>query len=112
MNDHPLPIACNLPAAALAQREQELAATIFRHRLAVRELPDGYEFQFPPDDDWGARLLEFIQFERQCCPFFAFEFAFEPNQGPIWLRMRGGEGVKQLLAADGAVWLAPPDCKP
>jgi hypothetical protein len=100
MNDSTsIPIACSLPEASQAARETALAATLFAHRLQTRELADGYAFQFPNDAALLAQLLEFIAFERQCCPFFLFELAFEPQQGPLWLRMRGGEGVKEFLSS-------------
>jgi hypothetical protein len=70
---------------------------LYRAATQVRELSDGYAFRFPGGDDWAARLLDYIVFERRCCRFFAFELAFEPDQGAIWLRVRGPEGVKELF---------------
>ena len=62
------------------------------------ELEDGYEFRFPGSEEWATRLTEFIVFERECCPFLAFELVFEPEGGPIRLRVRGPEGVKEIVA--------------
>ena len=53
---------------------------------------------FPGSAQWAIKLMEFIIFERGCCPFFAFELVFEPGEGPIRLRVRGPEGVKDLVA--------------
>ncbi len=102
-----IPIACNLPEAAQAQRAQELIEQIFKHCRQVTELPDGYEFQFPGDEAMANRLIEFITFERKCCPFFTFELSFAPNQGPIGLRMRGSAEIKQYLATASAALIAP-----
>jgi hypothetical protein len=63
----------------------------------MAELEDGYAFRFPGDTIWAARLLQFVTSERECCPFFTFELVFEPGQGPIWLRLRGPEGVKEFI---------------
>jgi glutamate/tyrosine decarboxylase-like PLP-dependent enzyme len=35
--------------------------------------------------------------ERLCCPFVNYTLEIEPNRGPFWLRMTGGEGVKEFL---------------
>ncbi|MBI4409686.1 MAG: hypothetical protein HY561_08265 [Gemmatimonadetes bacterium] len=43
--------------------------------------------------------MEFILFERGCCPFLRFELEFEPG-GPLWLRIRGPEGAKEFIAAE------------
>ena len=72
----------------------------------VGELEDGYEFAFPGDADRAMRITSFIVAERACCPFFAFELVFEPDEGAILLRVRGPEGTKtfieeELFAASG-----------
>ena len=42
-------------------------------------------------------IAKFIENERLCCPFFNFGLEVEPNSGPLWLRLTGGEGVKEIL---------------
>jgi hypothetical protein len=92
-----LPIACNLPEPQLLDRRQEIAADLFQGIRQTTELPDGYALQFPGTDAWAAKLLEFINVERSCCSFFTFELSFGPHQGPIWLRLRGPDGVKAFI---------------
>jgi hypothetical protein len=41
--------------------------------------------------------VSFVAEERACCPFFTFELHYEPNLGPIWLRLRGSAEIKALL---------------
>lgn len=98
-------IACALSPEVQDERGLEIA-DLFAHADAMRELPDGYALRFPGEGAWGTRLLGFIAGERECCPFFAFTLAFEPERGPIWLHLCGGEGVKEfvgeLLAASTA----------
>ena len=89
-------IACLLPENERVARGDELAE-IFGNALEERELPDGYRFRFQAGDALALRLIEFINFERKCCPFFKFELIFEPESGPVWLNIRGPEGVKDLL---------------
>jgi len=107
LNDAPaaLPIACNLTGAELAQRGEEVA-DLFQYVQQVQELPDGYAFRFPGDDTWATQALEFIRAERACCPFFTFELVFEPQQGPIWLRMRGAGDVKEFIAGSNSFRVA------
>ncbi len=92
-----LAIACKLSEAEQAIREEELAGDIFSNCQEVAELGDGYAFKFPGDGEWPAKLIEFIGFERECCPFFTFELVFEPQEGPVWLRLRGPEGTKAFV---------------
>jgi len=78
------------------QREEEVAA-LFQGAEQVQELSDGYAWSFPAERAWASRLLEFILFEKECCPFFSFEMFFGPEHGPLELRLRGPEGVKEMV---------------
>ena len=55
------------------------------------------EFVFPEGEEWIEGLARFVAEERECC-CFAFELLFEPDVGPISLRMRGPAGTKEFLA--------------
>jgi hypothetical protein len=92
-----LPIACSLSDEDLRRRREALASDIYKNFEQVDELPDGYAFRYPGGEEWASRLLEFITFERACCPFITFELSFEPAQGPLWLRLRGAAGVKEFI---------------
>ena len=95
-----IPLVCLLSDDVLAKRKDALKTAVFAHIQDRRELPDGYAYQFPGDAEWATKLIELINAERQCCSFIHFELDFEPEQGPIWLKMRGGEGVKAYLQAE------------
>jgi hypothetical protein len=97
-----IPIACLLPDATRQAREEEIAAAIFSAVLETRELPDGYSYRFQPGGEIASTLLQFIMFERECCPFFTFDLRFEPGGGPIWLTLRGPEGTKEFLESFAA----------
>jgi predicted ester cyclase len=47
-----------------------------------------------------AKVLEFVAAEKQCCPFFTFELAFEPDDGPLWLRLRGSAEIKAFVRSE------------
>jgi hypothetical protein len=83
---------------ATALRESGEIEKIFEGCLRVDALENGYEFSFPGCEEWVLRLMEFIVFERECCPFFAFELVFEPEGGSIRLWVQEPEGAKEMVA--------------
>lgn len=56
------------------------------------ELSDGYGFRFSSEQSNILLISEFIARERLCCPFFSFEMAVEPEEGPLWMRLHGPRG--------------------
>lgn len=99
-NEEENPIACRLSARDLAERREEVTRQLFAHVDAREELPDGFGFRFPAADPWAALALEFIQTERECCPFFRFEMIFMPNDGPFWLRLGGSAEAKAFILSE------------
>lgn len=89
-------VTCGLSDAEFAQQAERVIADFSQGMDQVEELPDGYALRFPGSGEWIAKLLDFIVYERGCCPFFAFELVFEAEAGPVWLRFRGA-GVKEFL---------------
>ena len=90
-------IACTLLEDQLPERLEGVGADMIASFEVSNELPDGYELRFPGSADWAAKLTECIANEWVCCSFLTFELVFEPNQGPIWLRLRGPEGAKEFM---------------
>ena len=72
--------------------------------MRVEELGDGYAFKFPGSAGYAGKLVEVIEAERACCPFLSFVLFFEPDGGPISLRVTGPEGAKAFIEAE----LMPP----
>jgi hypothetical protein len=93
-----LPIACELSEEGQRSRQEDISREIFSACKDVRELKDGYEFVFPGSKERIEGLARFVAEERECCRFFAFELLFEPELGPVSLRMRGPAGAKEFLA--------------
>ena len=76
-----------------------LARQLFSRRaLERRDLSDGYEVRFAPDD--FEAVSRFVANERLCCPFVEFEIHAEPDAGSLWLRMSGPAGTREVLEAE------------
>jgi len=103
-SDH-LPVACSLSGPELARRRSELAGDIFGNTLRVEELENGYEFGFPGSAEWTEKLVGMINTERACCRFLTFDLRFEPDGGPVSLRVTGPEGTKAFVETG---LIAPP----
>lgn len=90
------PLVCSLTAGEHVTRKEAIE-NLFTGLEQVQELPDGYALRFAGTSTWAQRVLDFIQGERRCCLFFTFELIFLPNEGPLWLHIRGPEGVKEMV---------------
>jgi len=92
--EQPLGVLVCVPAAIpAAERAQHIAlASELLNRRMVEwiDWADGFGFRFAPDS--LPELSRFIDKERKCCPFNAFELLVAPLSGPIWLRMTGAGG--------------------
>lgn len=97
-----IPLVCDPDAHPAAEREshQASAERLFAAVREKRELPDGYAFRLLAEGAMLRQVAAYIADERLCCPFFRFEIAIEPEGGPLWLRITGGAGVKEFLAAE------------
>jgi hypothetical protein len=97
--------------AAIAPEERAAHFALVRQLFASlvqerAELPNGYAYRFA-SDAWQL-VARFIANERKCCPFLTFELMVSADAGPVWLRMTGPEGTREVLEAELAVALAPP----
>ncbi|MFT5194477.1 MAG: hypothetical protein ACI9EW_003786 [Cellvibrionaceae bacterium] len=90
-------IACTLPIGEINKRKEFELKDLFAGTLETRELPNGYELQFPSDETWFNNLTAFIANERQCCAFLHFELIVLPNHAPISMRILGSAEVKEFI---------------
>lgn len=102
------PFACNRMALNPQTRKRhfdELGPALRSMRKAVRELPNGYEFEFPSDPRTLAMVWEWAAQERLCCPFFNIQILMAAEGGPVWLSLTGRKGTKEFMQVDGAKWI-------
>jgi hypothetical protein len=100
--------ACNRLALTREQRKRhfdELGPELRSLKKSVRELPSGYEFEFPADPNTVQLVAEWAVGEHACCPFFDINMRLEREGGSLWLGLTGRDGVKQFIRADGAAWI-------
>ena len=60
-------------------------------------MPDGYAFQINSGQIGTGQLVEWVELERRCCPFFGFEVRWDRQKGSVWLHLTGPEGVKDFI---------------
>jgi len=100
-------IACNLGAFTPAERTRHRALiAVLKAAIAEQtELPDGYGFRLSRETISLEQLAEWAALESKCCPFFDFQLELGPQPGgSLWLRLRGGDGVKEFIHFE----VAPP----
>ena len=95
--------ACNAFALSPEARKRhfdEVGPALLKLKKSTRELPDGYEFELPPDKGTYQLLTEWAFQERLCCPFFDIDVRFERENGPLWLRLTGRPGTKEFIKGE------------
>jgi hypothetical protein len=77
---------------------QELSKKLMAAVAETSELTNGYGFRLPAKELLTA--AEWVTLESRCCPFFSFQLEQTRDQGPLWLRVTGSEGVKAFIRAE------------
>jgi hypothetical protein len=92
-------LTCNLDGIPSSERARytELAGSL-RHAIREkRELPDGYALLLDPAQFTMDQALEWTKLERECCPFLEMQVRWDIENGPVWLDLKGPEGVKVFI---------------
>lgn len=106
---HETPFACYRTALSPEARKRhfdELSPALRARHTSIRELTNGFEFDFPSDPETARLLTEWAAGEQICCPFFDIDVRMEREGGPLSLRLTGRDGVKQFVRAEFARWFA------
>jgi hypothetical protein len=90
---------CNTKSLSIKEWAHKggISAKMRYARTEIKELPDGYAFRFRPDGVSVVELADWVTSEARCCPFFDMGIEVEHEGGPVWLTLRGREGVKQFI---------------
>jgi len=99
------PFACNMNALSAAQRarHQELGKQLRPTLTAVRELRDGFEFEFPFALPTYEALSQLTPLEHACCRFFDIAIVLRQDDKLVWV-LTGREGVKQFIRQEFESW--------
>jgi hypothetical protein len=95
--DHGL--TCDLDGIPSQERARytELFESL-RHAIRDKhELPDGFALLLDPAQFTMDQALEWTKLERECCPFLETELRWDIQNGPVWLDLKGPEGVKDFI---------------
>ena len=104
---HESPFACNRMALRPAERRRhfdELGPRLRTLVLQAREVPNGYEFQFPGDRATFDLFTEWTAGEHLCCPFFDIDLRLDREGGATWIRLTGRPGTKEFIRFDFKLW--------
>jgi hypothetical protein len=105
--DNETPLACDRLALApeVAKRHfEELGPALTAMEKRVRELPNGFEFEFASDSTTAELVSEWAAGERRCCPFFDIEWRQEADEGAGRLRLTGSDGIKEFIRSQFTGW--------
>jgi len=104
---HESPFACDRSALNPEQRKRhfdDLGPKLRTLVRGVRELSDGYEFQFPGDPRTFQLIAEWTAGEHLCCPFFDIGLRLDREGGATWIRLTGRPGIKNFIRTDFERW--------
>jgi hypothetical protein len=90
-------LVCKLSPDAKLERVEKLRETVFKGYEKMNELPDAIELVYSDGKKYAPLLVEFINSERDCCPFFTFNIKFEPNSEKVSLTVGGSAKIKEMI---------------
>jgi len=98
--DAETPFACNMTALTRKERSvhQKASQKLFAAVQERKELGDGYAFRLPAEA--LETTAQWVALERKCCPFFTFGMELARDDGPLWLRVTGSDGIKPFIRAE------------
>ncbi|HSP61962.1 MAG TPA: hypothetical protein VLQ90_03170 [Pyrinomonadaceae bacterium] len=91
-----LPIACELTPAEMDVRREELLAGLLALAQERITITNGLRWRFAPTAEFLA-AAKTIDAERQCCRFLKFVLTVEPDDGDMWLEIKGPPGTAEFL---------------
>jgi len=80
---------------SLALQRHMLVSSLFKYAAEIQEIEDGYAFKFRRSELLIRRIAEYIVFEGQHSPQLVFVLVSEPNDGAVWLQVRGSDSEKE-----------------
>ncbi len=91
------PIACRLTTPELAARLEEIRAGLLSRVESVERTDVGYRLRLSNTDEIAASVLDFVRYERQCCPFLDFQVTILAQPRAIALELGGNSDVMAFI---------------
>lgn len=90
--------SCSLTNDEMVARKDWLEKGLATKISKIVELANGYDLIFNESIEYSKELLDFINFERNCCSNFSYALIFEPHNKATHLQIYGSKQIKQELA--------------
>lgn len=90
-------VQCNLIEEDLIDRKKILKQEIFSKVIKREESLNGIIYYFKDDLNLLESVLEHVQIEKACCPFFKFDISILPFNSGFALQVSGSEDALQML---------------
>ena len=74
-----------------------LVTGLFKYVAEIQEIEDGYAFKFRRSELLNRRIADYIVFEGQHSLQLMFVLVSEPNEGAVWIQVRGPENEKEHI---------------
>jgi len=94
------PLVAPLSDPELALRREVLVTGLFKYVAEIQELEDGYAFKFRRSGLLNRRIEDYLLFEGLHAPQLMFALIEEPNEGALWLQVRGSVSAKAKVTTD------------
>lgn len=97
-----LPVACCHTVFTKDQRIEykSIWGELETRRIGIKELDNGYQYQFPGDTETLRLINEWVIMERKCCPFLTFSVIASNVDESVLLQLTGNEEAKAFLRTD------------
>lgn len=91
-------IACRLSAPDLQARLSDIRTGLLANVKHVARIDTGFRLSLPNDNEQAEAVLDFVRYERQCCPFLGFGLTFPSNgTSDILLELTGPPNVQEFI---------------
>ena len=90
-------VVCKLTSKELQARKALLQKEVFSKISITKAHENKFEMVFNEPIAFAAKLMEFVNLERQCCPAITFSMVLEPDGGAIHLFWGDTQEIKEMV---------------
>jgi hypothetical protein len=90
-------LLCKFIGVELAEKKELVKKEIFSQVKEVEETDDGYIFSFVYSGDLYLKTTDYIIVEKDCCPFFNFDFSIPTKSKNFTLKISGSSEAKEMI---------------